>query len=404
MREADPKTEIEEKPVREKPAAEPVPRPRPKAEPEVQAAASDPVAAAGGAIAGAEPEEPPKKRRPLRLILMLSVPLLLLLVGGYFYLTSGRYVSTDNAYVQQDMVSVAPEVQGIVTEVFVHENQQVHRGDLLFRIDPRPFRIALANAEAQIAAASVQVNQLQARAAGTGADISGARDNLAYQQREFARLDELMRQGWITRTRYDEQRHNLEEARERLANAQADAVTARSALSGGGTADQPALQAARVAREQALLNLSRTEVRAPADGTISQTDRLQVGNAVVTGVPVVTIVRSATTYVEANYKETDLANMYVGQPVEITIDAYPGVTLHGRVASIGAGTGSQFSVLPAQNASGNWVKVRQRVPVRIAIESNPGGRPLLAGLSADVTVDTRDRPPPQARGQVAPAR
>jgi membrane fusion protein (multidrug efflux system) len=370
----------------------------------VQAAASDPVAAAGGANAAAEPEQPAKKRGPLRLILMLSVPLILLLAGGYFYLTSGRWVSTDNAYVQQDMVSVAPEVQGIVSEVFVHENQQVHRGDLLFRIDPRPFRIALANADAQIAAAQVQVHQLQARSAGTGADISGARDNLAYQQREFARLDELMRQGWITRTRYDEQRHNLEEARQRLANAQADAVTAQSALSGGGPADQPALQAARVAREQALLNLSRTEVRAPADGTVSQTDRLQVGNAVVTGVPVVTIVRSATTYVEANYKETDLANMYVGQPVEITIDAYPGVTLHGRVASIGAGTGSQFSVLPAQNASGNWVKVRQRVPVRIAIEGNPG-RPLIAGLSANVTVDTRDRPQQQpVRGTVAPAR
>lgn len=398
MSEADPQVETEEKP-----AAPAPPRPAPKAEPEVQAAAADPVAAAGAAAAAAT-EEPVKKRRPLRFILMLSVPLILLLVGGYFWLTSGRYVSTDNAYVQQDMVSVAPEVQGIVTEVFVRENQQVHRGDLLFRIDQRPFRIALANADAQIAAAGVQVNQLQARAAGTGADIAGAQDNLAYQQREFDRLNELMRQGWITRTRYDEQRHNLEEARERLANARAAAATAGSALSGGGIDNQPALQAARVAREQALLNLARTEVRAPADGTVSQTDRLQVGNAVVTGVPVVTIVRSATTYVEANYKETDLANMYVGQPVEITIDAYPGVTLHGRVASIGAGTGSQFSVLPAQNASGNWVKVRQRVPVRISIDSNPSGRPLLAGLSADVTVDTRDRPQQPVRGTVAPAR
>ena len=115
----------------------------------------------------------------------------------------------------------------------------------------------------------------------------------------------------------------------------------------------------------------------------------------VTGVPVLTIVRGATTYVEANYKETDLANMYVGQPAEITIDAYPDVAIHGRVASIGAGTGSQFSVLPAQNASGNWVKVRQRVPVRIAVEGDPG-RPLIAGLSADVTIDTRDRPAQRA--------
>lgn len=401
MSEADPKVETEEKPAAPAPAPA-APRPAPKAEPEVQAAASDPVAAAGAA-AVAEAEQPAKKRRPLRFILMLSVPLILLLVGGYFYLTSGRYVSTDNAYVQQDMVSVAPEVQGIVTEVLVHENQQVHRGDLLFRIDPRPFRIALANADAQIAAAQVQVNQLATRSAGTAADISGAEANLAYQQREFARLRDLMRQGWITRTRYDEAQHNVNEAQERLANARAAAANASSALAGGGVDNQPALQAARVAREQALLNLSRTEVRAPADGTVSQTDRLQVGNAVVTGVPVVTIVRSATTYVEANYKETDLANMYVGQPAEIEIDAYPGMTLHGRVASIGAGTGSQFSVLPAQNASGNWVKVRQRVPVRISIEGNPA-RPLLAGLSANVSVDTRDRPQQPARGTVAPAR
>lgn len=340
----------------------------------------------------------------MRLILMLSVPLLLLLVGGYFWLTSGRYVSTDNAYVQQDMVSVAPEVSGVVSEVLVRENQPVRRGQLLFRIDPRPFRIALAQAEAQIAAATVQVNQLATQSAGTAADIQGATDNLAYAQRQFARYEELLGRGFTTRTQYDTALHDVTEARERLANARAAAATARSALAGGGVDNQPQLQAARVAREQALLNLSRTEVRAPADGTISQTSRLQVGAAVVGGVPVVTVVRGATTYVEANYKETDLANMYVGQPAEITIDAYPGLTLHGRVASIGAGTGSQFSVLPAQNASGNWVKVRQRVPVRIAIPGNPG-RPMIAGLSADVTVDTRDRPVrPPAQGIVAPTR
>lgn len=332
-----------------------------------------------------------RKARPWRLIAMLSVPLILLVIGGYMWLTSGRYVSTDNAYVQQDMVSVAPEVTGIISQVLVRENQRVHRGDLLFRIDPRPFRIALAQAEAQIANARVEVHQLETRSAGTAADIQGAEANLAYQQREFARLDELMRRGWITRTRYDATLHDLQEARERLANAHAAAATAQSALSGGAPSEQPAVLAARVARDQALLNLARTEVRAPADGIISQTGRLQTGAAVVTGVPVVTLVRSNTAYVEANYKETDLANMYVGQPAEIKIDAYPGVRIRGHVASLGAGTGAQFSVLPAQNASGNWVKVRQRVPVRLAIDGDPG-RPLIAGLSANVTVDTRDRP------------
>jgi membrane fusion protein (multidrug efflux system) len=289
------------------------------------------------------------------------------------------------------MVSVAPEVNGVIAQVMVRENQQVHRGDLLFRIDPRPFRIALAQAEAQIAAASVQVNQLETRYAGTGADVRGAEANLRYAEGEFQRYAELLSRGFTTRATYSEKQHDVEEARQRLANARADAANAGSAMSGGGPADQPALQAARVARDQALLNLSRTEVRAPADGTVSQTDRLQVGGAVITGVPVVTLVRSNTTYVEANYKETDLANMYVGQPAEIRIDAYPGAHISGHVASIGAGTGSQFSVLPAQNASGNWVKVRQRVPVRIAIDGNPG-RPMIAGLSAEITVDTNERP------------
>jgi membrane fusion protein (multidrug efflux system) len=345
-------------------------------------------------------EEPAPRRRRWRLALMLSVPLILFGIGAYFYLTSGRYVSTDNAYVQQDMVSVAPEVQGVITEVLVRENQRVRRGEILFRIDPRPYRIALAQADAQIAAAQVQVNTLMTQSAGMGADIQGATANLDYAQRQFDRYDELLRRGFTTRARYDEAMHDVQEARERLANARSASANAQATMAGGGPSNQPALQAARVAREQALLNLARTEVRAPADGTISQTDRLQVGAAVVTGVPVVTVVRSATTYVEANYKETDLANMYVGQPVEIEIDAYPGVEIRGHVASIGAGTGSQFSVLPAQNANGNWVKVRQRVPVRIAIDGDPG-RPMIAGLSADVTVDTRDRPPQRAAAVVA---
>jgi len=338
------------------------------------------------------------KRKPWRLALMLSVPIILLAIGGYMWLTSGRYVSTDNAYVKQPMLSVAPEVTGVVTEVLVRENQQVRRGQLLFRIDPRPFRIALAQADAQIAAARVQVNQLETRSAGTGADIAGAEANLTYQQREYDRLAELLRRGWITRSRHDEALHNVQEARERLANARAAAATAQSALLGASAGDQPALQAARVAREQALLNLSRTEVRASDDGIVSQAGRLQVGAAVIAGVPVVTLVRTATTYVEANYKETDLANMYVGQPAEIDIDAYPGVDIRGHVASIGAGTGAQFSVLPAQNASGNWVKVRQRVPVRIALDGDPG-RPMIAGLSAHVTIDTRDRPGQRTAGR-----
>ena len=225
-----------------------------------------------------------------------------------------------------------PKCSGVISEVLVRENQQVRRGDLLFRIDPRPFRIALAQAEAQIAAAEVQVNEMMTRSAGTGADIQGAEANLTYAQREFSRYEALLRQGFTTRSRYDEAWHDVQEARERLANARADAANAQAALRGGGPSSQPALQAARVAREQALLNLRRTLIRAPSDGFVSQTDRLQVGAAAVLGVPVVTLVRRGTTYVEANYKETDLANMFVGQPAEITLDAYPGLRISGHVA------------------------------------------------------------------------
>jgi multidrug resistance protein len=285
---------------------------------------ADPRIQSDAILTEAAAAEPERKSRPWRFILMLSVPLLLALVGGYFWLTSGRYVSTDNAYVQQDMVSVAPEVSGAISEVLVRENQQVRRGDLLFKIDPRPFRIALAQAEAQIAAAEVQVNEMMTRSAGTGGDIQGAEANLTYAQREYSRYEALLRQGFTTRSRYDEAWHDVQEARERLANARADAANAQAALRGGGPSSQPALQAARVAREQALLNLRRTLIRAPSDGFVSQTDRLQVGAAAVLGVPVVTLVRRGTTYVEANYKETDLANMYVGQPAEITLDAIRG--------------------------------------------------------------------------------
>jgi membrane fusion protein (multidrug efflux system) len=339
----------------------------------------------------AETKESGRQKSRLRWAIMLAVPLLLALVLGYVWLISGRYVSTDNAYVQRDMVSVTSQVSGEIVAVHVTENQYVHAGDLLFEIDPRPYRVALHDAEARIADARVRVAELQAQSAGTSGDVAGAEANLRYAERNFERYRDLHERGFLSQARYDDAVHDVQEARERLANARAAVRTAGAALVPGGLGSQPALQAAIAAREAALLNLERTQVRAPADGYVTQTERLQVGNAVVTGVPVVTVMRSDTTWIEANYKETDLENMYVGQPAEIELDAYPGSTIHGHVASIGVGTGSEFALLPAQNASGNWVKVTQRVPVRIAVDETPE-RPLIAGLSAEVTVDTRERP------------
>lgn len=348
------------------------------------------------AAQGAEGEETKPKKRWSRILVMLSVPLLLALAGGYFWLTSGRYVSTDNAYVQQNKVTVSAEVSGPIVEVAVSENQKVARGDLLFRIDPRPFQIALAQAEAQLHAAQVQVAQLETEVGATSADIEGAQANLDFTQRALDRQSELLGRGFTTRARHDDALHAVQEARERLANAQAQAQRRRSALRAGPASNQPAIEAALVARERALLDLRRTEVRSPADGYVSQTDRLQVGNGVIPGLAVLSVVGSGQPWIEANFKETDLDKVAVGQPVEVRLDAYPNLAMRGRVVSIGWGTGSEFSVLPAQNSSGNWVKVTQRVPVRIAIDGTPT-RPMIAGLSAEVTIDTEGRLAPAQR-------
>lgn len=337
-------------------------------------------------------EAPVTRRRWLRPLLMISVPLLIVAVAGYFYLTSGRYISTDNAYVKQDVVSISPDVSGRIVSVNVRENQTVKAGDVLFQIDPEPYRIALAQADAAIAAAKVQINTMATDIGSASADIQSARADVALAQVTYDRQAQLMTRGFTTRAALDAASHGVAAARAKLATAQASAARAQSQLgSGTGSGGSPAaLQAAIVERERAALNLSRTVVRAPHDGIVSQTGRLQVGNITPSGVPALSLVVSQQAWVEANYKETDLNHMAVGQPAEIGLDAYPGLTVHGHVASIGAGTGSQFSVLPAQNASGNWVKVTQRVPVRIAIDGKPA-RAMIAGLSADVKIDTKSR-------------
>ncbi|MEG3150459.1 HlyD family secretion protein [Sphingomonas sp. ZT3P38] len=335
---------------------------------------------------------PPAKRRWLRPVLMLSVPLLLVALGGYFWLTSGRYVTTDNAYVQQDMVSVSPDVSGRIVAVNVRENQRVKAGDVLFRIDPEPFRIALAQADAALSAARVEVNTLATDTGGANADIQSANADILLAQATYNRQAALMKQGFTTRASFDAAAQQVSAAKARLATAQASAAKARTQIgSGGGASGLPAaIQAAMAQRAKAALDLARTTVYAPEDGVISQTGRLQIGTIMPSGVPVLSLVANHAPWVEANFKETDLNHMAVGQCAEVKLDAYPGLKVKGHVASIGAGTGSEFSVLPAQNASGNWVKVTQRVPVRIAIDGKPA-RPLIAGLSTDISIDTKNR-------------
>ena len=332
------------------------------------------------------------KRRWGRWLVMASVPLALIAIAGYFWLISGLSVSTDNAYVQQDQVSVAAEVGGRIIEVNVGENDMVKEGDILFRIDPAPFEIALAQANAAIASAEVQVAALRTSASGSDVDISAARENIGFAEVTLERQRALMARGFTTKAAFDAAEHAVKQAREELRQAQADAAEAHSLAANARSmpGENPAIAAARVQREQAQLNLSRTVVRAPSSGRVAQADRLQIGQMMVSGLPALTIVADQKSWVEANFKETDLTEMKVGQKAEISFDAYPDIKLKGHVESIGAGTGSEFSVLPAQNATGNWVKVTQRVPVRIAID-DPSPRPLIAGLSAEVTVDIRSK-------------
>lgn len=323
----------------------------------------------------------------LRAALMFGGPLLLGILGGYFWLTSGRSVSTDNAYVSQNKISVSSEIGGMIVEVAVQENQQVKAGDLLFRIDPEPYRIAIAEANAEIASAQAKVTTMEMTADTMGAEIETARRAITFAEANLQRERALMARGFNTRARIDEAESAVNEARGRLADAQAAAVRARAQLATGRIAPgvNPGILSAQVRRDQAMLQLRRTEVRAPTAGIVSQADRLHVGQMMVAGLPAVSIVANQTSWVEANFKETDLNHMRVGQRATLEFDAYPGLELNGRVASIGAGTGSEFSVLPAQNATGNWVKVTQRVPVRITIDE-PSPRPLIAGLSTHVTV------------------
>jgi membrane fusion protein (multidrug efflux system) len=327
-------------------------------------------------------------RGALKTILMLIVPAFLIIGGAYYWLTSGGSVSTDDAQVKQDIVSVSPQVTGQVVEVFVRNGSRVHRGDLLFRIDPQPYRVALEQAQAALANARLQTTVLQTTAAGTGGDITGAEANLAIKRNALGRQESLLKQGFTTRSDYEDALNEVRTAETQLADARARAANASAAVAAPG--QQPQIAQAQAAVDKARLDLERTDVRAPMDGVIENADKLQVGQMAVQGIGMVSLVHSSNAWVEANFKEKDLARMAPGQKAKIVVDAYGGQKSDAHVQSIGAGTGSEFSLLPAQNANGNWVKVTQRVPVRIAFDGKPS-RPMIAGLSVTATVYFDDK-------------
>lgn len=345
--------------------------------------------------------KPVRGARWRRYLLMAALPVAVAVGGGYEWVVGGRYVSTDNAYIRQDKVTVSPDVSGRIVEVAVRENQPVTRGQILFRIDDEHYRLALRRADAALASARLTVEKLRADLGEELAKQAAAAETVDFQRREFQRQQDLLNTGVAARAKYESVRHDLQAAQQELNTAQQTVLSARAALGGDPeipTDRHPAVLEALAKRAAAQRDLDLTVMRAPADGVISQTDRLMVGQYMPVGTPAVSVVINGASWIEANFKETDLTHMAVGQTATIIVDAYSNTTLTARVDSIGAGTGSEFSLLPAQNATGNWVKVVQRVPVRLRIDpvdnampkdaAGSPAVPLRTGLSADVTVDT----------------
>jgi membrane fusion protein, multidrug efflux system len=327
----------------------------------------------------------------LRWPLMLIVPVVL--AGAvYLYLTSGRYQSTDDAYIQAATVSISANVAGRVLDVYVHDNEIVKRGDQLYRLDDAPFRIAVSDAEAKLASARLQVASLKSTYRQKQVEIQSARDSLAYAQRQFDRNKRLLAAGIASQAQFDQASNGLDIGRQQVANAEQGVAVAQANLDGDpniAPERHPLVEQAQAALDRARLDLSYTLVKAPADGIVTKVEQLQVGDYIAASTPVFALVSTHDVWVEANFKEAQLDHMRAGQAASVEIDRIGGKRFSAKVASVSPGTGSQFSMLPPENATGNWVKVVQRVPVRLQLDHVDAGLLLQSGLSASVTVDTR---------------
>lgn len=328
-----------------------------------------------------------------RRFLMVIFPLLVAVGGMVFYLLTGRFVSTDDAYVGAAQVEVSTDVSGRVVQIPLVDNQRVHKGQVLLKIDRRPFLIAQEEAAANLASVRMQIAAMKANYRGRLADLRSAENTLSYQQKEYARQEKLAKSGIASQAQLDKAWQMLQTARQSVDARQQGAKTTLAALGGNPNIrieDHPSVQAARAKLDQAKLNLSYTTVTAPADGIVTKVEQVQVGDFVSKATALFALVSSKDIWIEANFKETDLTYMRPGQKASIEVDAYPGQTLSGKVASISPGTGASFSLLPPQNATGNWVKIVQRVPVRITLDQAVHV-PLQVGLSVSAVVDTKHR-------------
>jgi len=335
---------------------------------------------------------------------MTLVPAVFVAVGAYLYITGGRYQSTDDAYSQAAMVSISSNVAGRVSEVDVRDNQAVRRGTTLFRLDDAPFRIAVEDAEAHLTIARLQIASLKATYRQRQVELRAARDTQNFALQQYDRQRRLLDAGIASRTQYDQSEHALDAARQQVANVEQQIGAALAELNDNpdiAPEQHPTVRQAQAELDRARLNLSYTVIAAPADGIVTKVEQLQVGEMIAASAPVFALVSTRDVWVEANFKEAQLAYVRPGQSATVRIDRYPGQKFAAVVTSVSPGTGSQFSLLPPENATGNWVKVVQRVPVRLQLVDVAPELLIQAGLSAVVTVDTHSHDHPSDRGVAA---
>jgi membrane fusion protein (multidrug efflux system) len=335
-----------------------------------------------------------KQPRTLRRVLLTAGPVLVAAGALFVYVTGGRYISTDDAYVHAGKLTVATDVSGIVSNVAVQESQKVEKGQVLFTLDQEPFRIALDGAEANLGTVRNQLTTLQATYRQKQAQIEQARTDVALYEANYQRQQQLVKSGAVSKAAFDQAKRDLDSARDHVTMAQHDAEATLAQL--GGNADAPIEQnatylGAKAQVDKAQRDLRRTTVLAPIPGIVTNVDALQVGEYLPAAQAAFSLVSSADVWIEANPKESDLTYLKPGASAVVTIDAYPGREWQATVSSLSPATGTEFSVLPAQNATGNWVKVVQRVPIRLSVQMPADAPPLRTGMSATVEIDTGHR-------------
>jgi membrane fusion protein (multidrug efflux system) len=357
---------------------------------------SDKIDKQSEAVAAEGVVKVPRKtvRERLRLPLMVAFPVILAVAGAVYYFAEEGYVSTDDAFVYAAKESVNARVSGQVVEIDVRENQRVQKGQLLLRIDPEPYQIAIDQAEAMLGTARIQINALKATYLQQQAELQSAKDSATFDEHEYERKKALIAADFTSKTAYERAETDLKVARQNIASIEQHIANTVAALNGDPDIEvnrHPTVEAAQANLDLAKLNFSYTKVYAPEDGIVANVDDLQVGDFVNPGAAVFSFLSSRRIWIEANFRETDLTHMRPGQEARISVDVYPGSSFKAHVLSLSPGTGSDFAVLPPENATGNWVKVVQRLPVRIELDGIDPNRPLFSGISVTVRVDTRFR-------------